>query len=77
MEAAVPADQAFVRRAKLSLVSTAGVTVAIPGLINVIQGTVVVASNLGWTGVPLIRSLREDGVLENVTVDVRQAPSRL
>ncbi|MFI6317476.1 ROK family protein [Nonomuraea sp. NPDC050556] len=42
--------------------SPAGVTVAVPGLINTATGTVVFAPNLGWRDVPLVERLREAGI---------------
>lgn len=51
-------------------VTLAGITIAVPGLIDVGRGAVVVAPNLGWYDVPVADQLRQAGLLEVlITVD--------
>ncbi|MFC7387088.1 ROK family protein [Sphaerisporangium rhizosphaerae] len=51
-------------------VTLAGITVAIPGLVNAATGTVVVAPNLGWHQVPLVDRLKSAGISARVPVTI-------
>ncbi|GIH29703.1 transcriptional regulator [Acrocarpospora phusangensis] len=51
-------------------VALAGLTVAVPGLVDTAGGTVVFAPNLGWRGVPMIERLRSAGVPAGVPMAV-------
>ncbi|WP_214111319.1 ROK family protein [Acrocarpospora catenulata] len=51
-------------------VALAGITVAVPGLIDTAGGTVVLAPNLGWHQVPVAERLRSAGISPNVPITV-------
>ncbi|WP_327047901.1 ROK family protein [Microbispora sp. NBC_01189] len=51
-------------------VTPAGITVAIPGLIDTITGTVVVAPNLGWHGVAVAERLSQAGIRPDIPIVV-------
>ncbi|MEU4537658.1 ROK family transcriptional regulator [Streptosporangium sp. NPDC023825] len=51
-------------------VRIAGITVAVPGLVDTATGTVDVAPNLGWYGVPVAEWLVRAGVPPNVPISV-------
>ncbi len=51
-------------------VTPAGITVAVPGLIDAATGTVVVAPNLGWHGVSVVDWLLSAGISPNVPITV-------
>jgi predicted NBD/HSP70 family sugar kinase len=51
-------------------VTLAGITVAVPGLIDSATGIVEVAPNLGWYGVPVAKVLVQAGVAPNVPITV-------
>ncbi|MFI6597713.1 ROK family protein [Nonomuraea sp. NPDC050536] len=51
-------------------VTLAGITVAVPGLIDTATGTVVLAPNLNWHGVPLVDSLMSAGISPGVPITV-------
>ncbi|WP_346433761.1 ROK family transcriptional regulator [Nonomuraea composti] len=51
-------------------VRPAGITVAVPGLIDTTTGTVVVAPNLGWRGVPVAERLSRAGRAAGIPIAV-------
>ncbi|WP_229691773.1 ROK family transcriptional regulator, partial [Sphaerisporangium melleum] len=51
-------------------VTLAGITVAVPGLIDTSSGTVVVAPNLGWQGVSVADALLSAGIPADVPITI-------
>ncbi|NUR87464.1 MAG: ROK family transcriptional regulator [Nonomuraea sp.] len=51
-------------------VTTAGITVAVPGLIDTTSGTVVVAPNLGWRGVAVAERLSRADIAADIPIAV-------